>query len=184
METTDLVALRLTLSSSLIPLLSNAELDTATLGHRDPGLSTVANDKDVAQSSRELSAKGILNMANVESSRVALTANNDTGSTLVTTTSDHDVGASVHVGEVEQLVALQVESDSVVDTDEGVGVTDRATVVRDNVRNTSSTQLNLLDLEQLVRCLLGRDAVNNKASCSSTVSVEFCDMDRSITTHP
>lgn len=104
-------------------------------------------------------------MANVKSSRVTLTTDNDTRSTLISSSSDHDVGASVHVSKVEHLVVFYVESDSVIDSDQGVRVSQCSAIVGDNVRNTPSTQLDLFDLEQLVCGFLGCDAVDDESAC-------------------
>jgi hypothetical protein len=68
------------------------------------------------------------------------------------------------VDKVEHLVVLYVKSESVVDSDQRIRVSDCSTVVCDNVRDTSGTQLNLLDLEELVGSFFGGDAVYNKST--------------------
>jgi hypothetical protein len=62
------------------------------------------------------------------------------------------------------LVLDEVELDGVSDLDDGVGVTDGATVVGDDEGNTLSSELNLLDLEELVGSLLLRDTVDGEAT--------------------
>ncbi len=88
----------------------------------------------------------------------------NTGTALVTTTSDHNGGASVERDKVEDLLRVNVESDSVVDLDERVGVSDGTAVVGDNVGNTTGTELHLLDLEELVGGLLCGDAVDDETA--------------------
>jgi hypothetical protein len=61
---------------------------------------------------------------NVEASVVALTVSDDTNTTHVTTTSDHDDHTSVELDEVGDLASGQVNLDGVVDLDGGVGVAD------------------------------------------------------------
>jgi hypothetical protein len=106
-------------------------------------------------------------MADIESSWVTLSSDNDTRSTLISSTSDHDVGASVHVSEVEHLVVLYVESNSVIYSDQRVRVSQCSAIVGDNMRDTSSAQLDLLDLEELVCGLFCCDAVNDEPACDS-----------------
>lgn len=103
-------------------------------------------------------------MNNVEATKVTLTTGNDTGTALVTTTSDHDGGARVKGNKVEDLLRLNVESDRVVDLDGRVGVSDGAAVVGDNVGDSARAELHLLHLEQLVGGLLGGDAVNDESA--------------------
>jgi len=61
---------------------------------------------------------------NVEASVMALTVGNDTDTTHVTTTSDHDNDTSVELDEVADLASCEVDLDSVVDLDGRVGVAD------------------------------------------------------------
>jgi hypothetical protein len=61
---------------------------------------------------------------NVEASVVALTVSDDTNTTHVTTTSDHDDHASVELDEVRDLASGEVNLDGVVDLDGGVRVAD------------------------------------------------------------
>lgn len=63
-------------------------------------------------------------MDNVETTIVALTVGDDTNTTHVTTTSDHGDNTSVELDEVGDLAGSKVNLDSVVDLDQGVGVTD------------------------------------------------------------
>lgn len=152
------------MSASLVSLLSDGELDTTTAGHGDHGLATLAENENVRETGREVSSKNITNVDNVEASDVTLTTGDDAGTTLVTTTSDHDGGTSVEVNKVEHLLVFNVEADSVVDLDGGIRVSDSSTVVSDDVGNTSSAELNLLYLQELVGCLFGSDAVNDEST--------------------
>jgi hypothetical protein len=61
---------------------------------------------------------------NVEASVVALTVSDDTNTTHVTTTSDHDDHTSVELDEVGDLAGGEVDLDGVVDLDGWVRVTD------------------------------------------------------------
>ena len=103
-------------------------------------------------------------MDNVEATNVPLLADDLANTALVTTTGNHDERASVELDEVEELVVLNVESDSVVDLDERVGVADGAGVVGNDLGDTTGTELNLLNLEELVGGLLGGDAVDDESA--------------------
>lgn len=160
----DLLATSLLLSSTLVTLLGDGELDTTATGHGNHGLAVGADDEDVRETGGEVTAEDIANVDNVEAAEVTLPAGEDTGTALVTTASDHDGGASVERDEVEDLLGLNVEADSVVDLDGRVRVSNGATVVGDDVGDATSAELNLLDLEELVSGLLGGDAVDDEAA--------------------
>lgn len=100
-------------------------LDTLALGQRDPGL-LLSNDEDVGLTGGEGVVNGVLDVDDVETSVVALTVGDDTDTTHVTTTSDHGDNTSVEADEVNDLAGGNVDLDSVVDLDGGVGVADAA----------------------------------------------------------
>jgi hypothetical protein len=79
---------------------------------------------NVGLTSGELVVNSVLQVDNVEASVVALTVSDDTNTTHVTTTSDHDDHTSVELDEVGDLAGGQVNLDGVVDLDGRVGVAD------------------------------------------------------------
>jgi hypothetical protein len=81
-------------------------------------------DDNVGLTSSELVVNGILQVDNVEASVVALTVSDDTDTTHVTTTGNHDNDTSVELDEVGDLASGEVDLDGVVDLDGGVGVAD------------------------------------------------------------
>lgn len=159
-----LLATSLLLSSSLVTLLSDGKSNTTATGHRDHGLALGANNENVAETGGEVTAEDVTDVNNVEATKVSLLADDNTGTALVTTTSDHNGGTSVEGNKVEDLLRVNVESDSVVDLDGRVGVSDGSAVVRDNVGDTTGTELHLLNLEELVGGLLGGDAVDDESA--------------------
>lgn len=112
-------------SPAAVTLLGNGQLDTLTLGQRDPGLLR-ANNEDVALTGGEGVVNGVLDVDDVETTIVALTVSDDTNTTHVATTSGHDDAASVELDKVGDLASGQVDLDGVVDLDQGVRVTDAA----------------------------------------------------------
>ena len=112
-------------------------------------------------------------MDNIKASNVLLAVHNDTSTTHVTTTSDHDNVASVELDEVGDLAGLELELDGVVDLDEGVGVADGAAVVGDDVWDTLGANTGLADLKELVGSLLRGDAVDGEAALNVVEETEM-----------
>lgn len=108
--------------------------------------------------------QGVLHVDNVEATDVLLAVHDDTRTTPVTATGDEGKVAGVELDEVGDLALLNVEADSVVDLDRGVGVTDGAAVVGGDERNALVADRNLADLQQLIRRLLRCDAVDREAA--------------------
>jgi hypothetical protein len=113
----------LVLSTAAVPLLSNGELDTLALGQRDPRL-LLANDEDVALPGGEGVVVGVLDVDNVETTIMAFPVGNDTDTAHVSATSDHSEGTGVELGVFSDFTSSKVDLDSVVDLDQGVGVSD------------------------------------------------------------
>ena len=103
-------------------------------------------------------------MNNVEATDVLLTVRDDTATTPVTATGDEGEVASVKLDKVGDLALLDVETNSVVDLNRRVGVTNGTAVVGDNVGDTLAANGNLADLEELVGSLLRRDAVDGETA--------------------
>jgi hypothetical protein len=151
-------------SAATVTLLSNGQSDTLALGEGDPGLVALTNDENVGETGGELAVEDILDVDDVETSDVTLTVGDDTDTTGVTTSSDHGNVTDLELDELVELASLQVELDSVVDLDQGIGVTEGTSIVGDDEGDTLGTELNLLDLAQLVLGLLGSDAVDGETT--------------------
>lgn len=113
------------MSSAAVTLLSNGELDTLALGQGNPWL-LVTNDENVALTGSEGVVNGVLDVDNVETTIVSLTVSNDTDTTHVTTTSNHDDGTGVELDVVGDLASSEVNLDGVVDLDQRIRVADTA----------------------------------------------------------
>lgn len=103
-------------------------------------------------------------MDDVVATNVLLTMDDNTSTTHVTTTGDHNDVASVELDEIGDLARLELELDSVVDLNQRVGVTDGAAVVGDDVWDALSTNTSPPNLEELVGSLLRGDAVDGEAA--------------------
>jgi hypothetical protein len=150
-------------SASAVTLFSDGELDTLALGQRDPGL-VLANNENVALTGGEAVVNGILDVDDVETTIVTLTVGDDTNTTHVTTTSDHDDGAGIELDEVGDLASGKFNLDSVVDLDQRIGVSDGSCIVRDQEWDSTATKLDTLDLAQLVLGLLVLDSVDGEST--------------------
>ena len=164
-----LLSLLSTGSSPLVSLLGNGELDTLALGERDLSLGTLTNDENVRESGVSMittrrtgyspgskgSVEDISDVDNVESTEVSLLVNDNTRSTHVSSTSDHDDVSWLELDVVDDFVLNKVEFDSVVDLDSWVGVSDGSSVVGDNVWDTLGTELMSLDFAEFEVGLLG-----------------------------
>lgn len=103
-------------------------------------------------------------MHDIESTNVLLTMCDYTSTAHVTTTSDDDNVTSIKLDEIGDLVLFKVKLDGVVDPDERIGITDCSAIVRDDVRDTTSTECYLADFEELVGSFFGCDAMDGKSS--------------------
>jgi hypothetical protein len=148
----------------LVPLLRNRELDAAAASHRDEGLGALTDNEDVADAGSEGAVKGVTDVNDVEATKVALGVDNDTRAAHVTATGDDGNVSGLELDVLNDLVLDKVELDGVVDLDRGVGVTDGAAVVGDNVGDTLGTKLGAADLAELEGGLLGGDAVDGEAA--------------------
>jgi hypothetical protein len=142
----------------------NGELDTLALGEGDDSLVALTDNEDVGETGGELGVGNVADGDDVVAAEVTLTVNDGTDTALVTTTGEHDEVALLELDVVDDLVLDEVELDNVVNLDDGVGVTDGATVVGDDEGDTLSTELDLADLEELVGSLLLGDAVDGEAT--------------------
>ena len=114
--------------------------------------------------SGECSVQRILNVDDVEATNMLLTVNDYTGPAHVTTTSDYDGVTGIELDEVCNLVLIDVEFNSVVGLDAGVGVADGPAIVGDDVGDALGTDSQFSDLEELVVGLLGCDAVDGETA--------------------
>ena len=101
-------------------------------------------------------------MHDIKPSNVLLSVHDNTCSAHVTSTSDHNNVTCVELDIISDFSLLEVELDCVVDCNQGVRVTDRSAVVRDNVRDTLGADGHPADLQELVRGFFGRDTVDGE----------------------
>ena len=154
----------LVLGLSHLLLLDDTELDSIALRKRNHGLASLADHKHVAQTSSEFVSSSITNMHDIEGAEVTITMDNHTHTTDVVSLGDETQVAHLELDVVDDLVGLQVHLHSVVHLHRGVGIADRASIVRHDEGNLLTRELTLHHLAQLVLGLLLVDAVQDKTS--------------------
>jgi len=100
----------------------------------------------------------------VEPSWNLLLVHDDTRSTHVTTTGNHDDVSGLKLDVVDNFVLDKVKLDSVVDFDSWVRVSDGSAVVGDDVWDTLGTELVTTDLAELEVGLLRGDSVDGEST--------------------
>mmetsp|Transcript_15758 Transcript_15758/g.40169 ORF Transcript_15758/g.40169 Transcript_15758/m.40169 type:complete len:275 (-) Transcript_15758:155-979(-) len=145
-------------------VLDDRELNPARLGQRDEGPVALADDKYVGHTRGEGVPISVLDVDNLEGSRVPLARGDHADAAAVLAANDHRDIAHVELEEVGDLARLDVELDHVVLVNARVRVADRPAVMRNDVGHLLGAQLDGLDLAQLVFGLLRLDAVDGEAA--------------------
>lgn len=99
-------------------------------------------------------------MHDIETSNMLLPMHNNTRPSHITTTRNHDDITRIKLDEIRDLALLKVVLDRVVDVDHGVGITDGAAVVGDDVGDAFGTYCYFADFEELVGGFFGCDTVD------------------------
>jgi len=124
-------------------------LDALALWQGDPWL-VLADDENIAETGSEGVVNSILHVNDIKTTIVSLTVGDNTNTTHVATTSNHGNSTGVEVDEFSDLSGLDIDFDSIIDTDGGVRVADGAGIVGNEIRDPLGAQLNTLDFCELV----------------------------------
>jgi hypothetical protein len=100
--------------------------------------------------SGECVVSSVLDVDDVERTRMSFARRDRADATQIVTTSDHDQVARVELDVVLDLVVLQVQAECVVDLDVRVRVAEGATVVGDQKGHALGADEQLLDFAELV----------------------------------
>jgi hypothetical protein len=136
--------------SSAITFLRDGKLDTLTLRKRNQRSRPLPNHKNVRQTGSKLTIKRILNVHNIKSAMVSLTVGDDANTTHVAPARDVSQIARIEFDKFNDFASGNVDFDCVVGFDEGVGVADRAAVVGHGEGDALGSELDALDLTELV----------------------------------
>jgi hypothetical protein len=158
--------------------LFDGKLDALTTWKSDPGLSALTHDKHVVQTGGEVMTTLILQVDDIERTRVFLLGRDDADTTHIGTTNNHANVSNIESDVIQDFASIGINFDGVVHLDEGVGVLDSAAIVGDEIRDDTSmlgvewvatdgglfATGNSLDAAQLVLSLIRVDAVKDKAT--------------------
>lgn len=171
----------LALGQPNVSLLCDGELDTLASGQGHIGLVTLSNDKYVALTGGEGVTVGVLNVDNVEGTRMLLLGYDDSNSAGVTTTSDHAQVSIIEGNDIHDFASGQIQLDGIVDLDDGIGVPDGPTVSGVQMGYHSLASLFGSNFAELVLGLGGGDPVDSESTLDvvddSEVLASLLDLD-------
>ena len=176
-----------TLAVKLSLLLQNSLPNTLALGEGDQRLVALANNKHIGDTGHESMASSILDVHNVKRTLVLLLVNNHAHSAVIVASSGNGKVSNVEFDEIADLSGLKIKHDGVIDFDVGVRVANSTSIVSGDVRDTSLSEFQSLDLAELVRGLLLADTVHHKTALGvvdkTEVLVSLGDVDDVHETH-
>lgn len=111
-------------------------------------------------------------MYDIKATNVPLTVCDHTGTTHVTTTSNHDNISSVEWNEINNLVLFKIKLNGIIDTDQRIRITNCSAIVSHDVRDATTTDGDLTDFEKFVTSLLGCDTVNGETTLNIVKETE------------
>jgi len=156
--------LRCLSGQTLVSFFRNTQFDALVAWQRDVSFAALTDDEDVVQSSGEKMTKSILNVDNIEGAGVTFTVDDGTDSTQIASAGNHAQIARLELDEILNLAGHDVQLDGIVDLDQGIGVTDGATVMGGEEGDTFGSDLNTLDFAEFVLSFLSSDSVDGKSS--------------------
>jgi len=91
---------------SLPCLFNDGELDTLALGKGHPRLCTLADGEHIAKTGGKLMTRGILDVDGLKASLMLLPVLDDSNTSPIPSTSNHDNVPNIKLNEVDDLVGL------------------------------------------------------------------------------
>lgn len=95
-------------------------------------------------------SKSILNVDDIEGTRMTLTVDDGSDSPQVTTTSDHAQVARIKLDELHDFIGCNVQLNGIVDLHQWVGVTNGATIMCSDEGDTLWPNLNATNFAKFV----------------------------------
>lgn len=103
-------------------------------------------------------------MYNIKATWVTLSMGDNSDTTQIVTTSHHTHVSYLKLNELKDFAAGNIQTDSIVDLDEWVWVSDGASLVRGQVWHSLAASTDALDAAQLVASLYWSDTMKNETS--------------------
>merc|ERR1719187_2553820 len=144
----------------LVTLLGDRHANSFALRNRDPRLRSFADGKDVIQSCGERVTGSILDVDDVEGSRVLFPMHDDTNTPQVTTSRHHANVAGLELDVISDLAGSDINLDAVLGLDQGVRISDGTAVGGGEIGNPFGSDRDLLDNAELVSGFFRRDAMH------------------------
>jgi len=152
------------LLQTFVSLFGCGEFDTIALRQADVGFVALADHENVSQTCSESVTISVLDVNNIERSRMSFPMHNGTDTTGITTSGDHAQISGLEFDGIHDFAGVDVQPDGVVHFDDGVGVTDGAAVRGVQVGHVLWASFDLADTAQLVFGFLIGDPVNGVTS--------------------
>ena len=146
-------------TESGITLLDKRKLDTLALRKRDGWSLTITNNEDVRDSGGERVTLGVLDVGNVIGTLVLLDGLEDTNSTNVVSSGQHDSGTVGELDDGADLTSGEVDLDGVVETNVWVRESEGSAIMGSNVWDLLLVDGLTSDLAELEAGLSGVDLV-------------------------
>jgi len=151
-------------SETGVTILQIGLQDTLALGEGDPRLALLADNHGVLETGGEGVAVGILDVDNLERTRVTLTVHQSTDAANIVTLGGHDEVADFELQPVEDLAGIDIDADGVVGLDLRVREADGAAIVGTAERVALLADGDIVDSAQLVGGLFGGDVVDGESA--------------------
>jgi len=144
----------------LVSLLGDRHADSLAFGQRHPRLGSLADREDVIQSGGEGVSGGILDVDDVEGSRMSFTVHDDAHSPQVTASGHHADIPGLELDKVGDLAGSDVDLDAVLRLDQRIRVSDGASIRGGEVGDSLGADRHLLDDAELVSGFFFADAMH------------------------
>lgn len=149
---------------TFVTFFSSGELDTLALGQADVRLTALTNHKNVAHSGSEGVTGGILNVHNIERTRMSFPVHDGSNTSSVTASSDHAQVSSLEFDGIHDFTSVDVQPDGIIGLNDGIGVANSAAIGGIQVGDILGSSLDLTDTAQFVLGLLVGDPVDGVTS--------------------
>jgi len=147
-----------------LSFLGDGSSDSLSPGEGNQRLGALSDDKHIGRTGGEGVSGEILDVGNVKASRVLFLGGDDSNSSQVVSSGDHNQVSDLELGKVGDLSGLDVDFDGIVDLDEGVRVSDGSSIVETNGGDSLVSKIDSLNLAELELGLLGGDLLDGESS--------------------
>merc|ERR1740129_1432138 len=142
----------------------SGEFDTLALGQTDVRLAALTNHENVAHACSKSMTGGILNVHNIERTRMSFSVHDGSNTTGVATSSDHAQVSSLEFDGIHDFTSVDVQPNRIIGLYNGIGVTNCSAIRGVQIGDILGSSLDFTDTAQFVLGLLVGDPVNGVTS--------------------